>query len=581
MMMAGKRTIRVLDINLTAEKVEVVRRDDLLPFIGGIGVAAKLFAELVHPDKDPLDPEQPVILANGPMSTIFPVVTKTVAVFRSPLTGEWGESYAGMRLALAMRMSGFQAIVLRGKASRPTYLSIGHRGVRFKDASALWGLSVSETGSILRDLETGRGHRSCIRIGPAGEKMVAFANVNVDTYRHFGRLGLGAVFGAKNLKALVIHGERDEVIENYPKYNRVYKEIYNKAVTTDIMDKYHGLGTAINVNGLNHLGGLPTRNLQQSSFEKAEFISGEAFAEQSLTRKMACAGCPVGCIHIGLHRREFGPGYDFESKYLSYDHELIFALGSFLGMSSQDKIYEMIDTVEELGLDAITAGVLLGWLTEAGQQGIISEDELGVRPEFDQTAGYLTILPNIIKQPNELYRTLAQGTAAAAARYGGKDYAMVLAGTEIAGYHTGYANLLGQAVGARHSHLDNAGYSVDQKLKDKSPEEKVAALLKEEKWRNVLNCLTICLFAREIYQTEAVIEALDSIGITVTEEDLNKLGNDIFEIKNDTRKKLGFDLSKLTFPERFFATPGLTGKLDRDALDRMLNIYRSSLSQKD
>ncbi|SHF51107.1 aldehyde:ferredoxin oxidoreductase [Desulforamulus putei DSM 12395] len=575
--MAGKRIIRVLDIDLTAEKMETIRREDLAPYIGGIGVAAKLFSELVQPDKDPMDPEQPIIFANGPMSTIFPVVTKTVAVFRSPLTGEWGESYAGMRLALAMRMSGFQAIVIRGKAARPVYLSIGNHGVRFKDASALWGLTVSETGSILRDLEPGRGHRSCIRIGPAGEKGVRFANVNVDTYRHFGRLGLGALFGSKNLKAMVVYGEREEKIENFAKYNQVYKEIYTRAVTTDIMDKYHGLGTAINVNGLNHLNGLPTRNLQQSSFEHAEVIGGESFAEQSLVRKMACAGCPVGCIHIGLHRREFGPGYDYESKYLSYDHELIFALGSFLGMSTQDKIYQLIDAVEELGLDAITAGVLLGWVTEACQRGIISEEQLGVKPEFDKTEPYLEILRRIVHPPNELYQMLALGAYAAAQRYGGQEYAMTLGKTEIAGYHTGYANILGQAVGARHSHLDNAGYSVDQKLKNKSPEEKVAALIKEEKWRNVLNCLTICLFAREIYQVDTVIAALDSIGISVTAEELEKLGHDIFEIKNTTRKQLGFAFNNLHTPERFFETASLTGKLDRQQFEEMLDLYQKQI----
>lgn len=569
--------MKVLDIDLTNQKVETIRREDLAPYIGGIGVAAKLFSELVQPDKDPLDPEQPIILANGPMSTIFPVVTKTVAVFRSPLTGEWGESYAGMRLALAMRMSGFQAIVIRGKAARSIYLSIGHQGVRFKDASALRGLSVSETGSILRNLEPGRGHRSCIRIGPAGEQGVRFANVNVDTYRHFGRLGLGALFGSKNLKALVIYGEIEEKIENFAKYNNVYKEIYNRSVTTDIMDKYHGLGTSINVSGLNHLNGLPTRNLQQSSFEHAEAISGEAFAEQSLVRKMACSGCPVGCIHIGLHRREFGPGYDYESKNLSYDHELIFALGSFLGMSSQDKIYEMIDAVEELGLDAISAGVLLGWVTEACQRGIISQEQLGVKPEFDQAGPYLEILNRIVQQPDELYRTLAMGAFAAAQRYGGQEYAMTLGKTEIAGYHTGYANILGQAVGARHSHLDNAGYSVDQKLKDKSPEEKVAALIKEEKWRNVLNCLTICLFAREIYQADTVIAALDSIGIPTTVEELEKLGHDIFEIKNATRTKLGFALNDLEVPQRFFETTSLTGKLERGQLEEMVTIYQNKL----
>lgn len=577
--MATKRIIRVLDINLSEEKVATHHREDLAPFIGGIGVASKLFAELVDARKDPLDPEQPIILANGPLSTIFPVVTKTVAVFRSPLTGEWGESYAGMRLALAMRMSGFQAIVIRGRAKKPVYLSISDHGVRFKDATALWGLSVSETGSILRGLEQGRGHRSCIRIGPAGEKCVSFANVNVDTYRHFGRLGLGAVFGAKNLKAVVIYGEKDEPIENLAQYNRVYKDIYNKAVTTDIMDKYHGIGTAINVNGLNNLNGLPTKNLQQSSFEQAEAISGEAFAEQSLIRKMACAGCPVGCIHIGLYRREFGPGFDYESKNLSYDHELIFALGSFLGMSSQEKIYALIDAVEELGLDAISAGVLLGWVTEAFERGILTEEQLGVKPTFDQTEPYLEILQQLVQQPNEFYRVLALGSYAAAQRYGGHDFAMTLAKNEMAGYHTGYANILGQAVGARHSHLDNAGYSVDQKLKDKSAEEKVQALVKEEKWRNVLNCLTICLFAREIYQVETVLSALDAIGIKSNEAELNGLGEEIFKIKHNTRLRLGYDFNQLAVPKRFFETVSVTGNLNPATWQEMLEYYKSIIRE--
>ncbi|AQS58696.1 aldehyde ferredoxin oxidoreductase N-terminal domain-containing protein [Desulforamulus ferrireducens] len=577
--MATKRIIRVLDINLSEEKVATHHREDLAPFIGGIGVASKLFAELVDAQKDPLDPEQPIILANGPLSTIFPVVTKTVAVFRSPLTGEWGESYAGMRLALAMRMSGFQAIVIRGRAKKPVYLSISDHGVRFKDATALWGLSVSETGSILRGLEQGRGHRSCIRIGPAGEKCVSFANVNVDTYRHFGRLGLGALFGAKNLKAVVIYGEKDEPIENLAQYNRVYKDIYDKAVTTDIMDKYHGIGTAINVNGLNNLNGLPTKNLQQSSFEQAEAISGEAFAEQSLIRKMACAGCPVGCIHIGLYRREFGPGFDYESKNLSYDHELIFALGSFLGMSSQEKIYALIDAVEELGLDAISAGVLLGWVTEAFEKGILTEEQLGVKPTFDQTEPYLEILQQLVQQPNEFYRVLALGSYAAAQRYGGHDFAMTLAKNEMAGYHTGYANILGQAVGARHSHLDNAGYSVDQKLKDKSAEEKVQALVKEEKWRNVLNCLTICLFAREIYQVETVLSALDAIGIKSNEAELNGLGEEIFKIKHNTRLRLGYDFNQLAVPKRFFETVSVTGNLNPATWQEMLEYYKSIIRE--
>lgn len=573
-----KGYIKVLEVDLAKEKIEVHHRQDLSPLLGGIGVATKLFSENLKADLDPLDPEQPLVLANGPLSTIFPVVTKVVAVFRSPLTGEWGESYAGMRLALAMRLAGFQAIVIHGKAKRPTYLSISPRGVKFKNATALWGLTVGETGSILRRLEPDRGHRSTIRIGPGGEKCVSFANVNVDSYRHFGRLGIGAVFGSKNLKAMVIHGHQDEPIPDIKAYNSVYREIYQRVVNTDIMEKYHGLGTAINVNALNNLGGLPTKNLQSASFEYAHEISGEAFAEKSLIRKMACSGCPVGCIHIGLRRREFGPGYEYESKSLSYDHELIFALGSLLGMSSQEKIYDLIDVVEELGLDAISAGVALAWVTEAYNNGLVDEHTLGTKVAFDETSGYIEVLKSLVYPPNSFYATLAEGTEAAAEKYGGLDYALTLAKTEIAGYHTGHANVLGQAVGARHSHLDNAGYSVDQKNKAQDdPEKLVNDIIAEEKWRNVLNCLCICLFAREIYNPETVVAALASIGINVTTEELNKLGDDIFVMKHQARTKLGYNLDNLRFPKRFFDTPSLTGPLNQETINKMLSLYKEQV----
>ena len=570
------REIKVLEINLTEEKVEVHHRKDLAHYLGGTGLAAKLFSETVNPDLDPLSPEQPIIFANGPMATIFPVVTKVVAVFRSPLTGEYGESHAGMRLGLAMRGAGYNAIIIKGRAKGPVYLTVGTHGVKFKNAAALWGLQIGEVGNALRKLVPGTGHRSSIRIGPAGEKMVTFANVNVDTYRHFGRLGLGAVFGSKNLKAMVVYGDKDEPITNFTAYKKAYEAIYTQVVKTDIMEKYHGLGTAINVIPLNELGALPTKNLQEQRFAHGEAISGEAFAEKTLLRQMACSGCPIGCIHIGLYRRQFGPpkSYEFKSKNVSYDHELIFALGSFIGMSSQEKIYDLIDKVEELGLDAITAGVALGWVTEAFQKGLVDEATLGTKVDFDYEEGYLKVLDNIVAQPNDFYQALALGTEVAATKFGGLDFALTMAKTEMAGYHTGHAHVIGQTVGARHSHLDNAGYSVDQKNLDQDPEKMVAELVAEEKWRNVLTSLCICLFARNIYKPEVVLTALNSIGIPAVQEDLDNLGEELFQLKHKLRTQLGFNLDEIRFPKRFMETPSLSGNLNQETLDKMLEIYK-------
>lgn len=570
----NKRRIVVMDINLTTQKVEVSHREDLARYLGGTGLAAKLFSENMDTELDALHPDQPVILANGPLNTIFPVVTKVVAVFRSPLTGEYGESHAGMRLGLAMRGAGVDALILRGKAHKPTYLVIGPQGVQFKNASAMWGLGCGETGTILRRIAPGRGYRSCIRIGPAGEKGVAFAGVNVDTYRHFGRLGLGAVLGAKNLKAAVIYGDREEEIQDLKAYRTAYEKVYQKVVGTDLMEKYHDLGTSINVIPLNELNALPTRNMQQSSFEAAEAISGETFAKKTLLRQIACSGCPIGCIHLGLFREEFGHSHEYKFQSISYDHELIFALGSYLGMSSTQKVYQLIDEVEQLGLDAITAGVALGWVIEALEKGLLTKEEVLTSVVFDDAENCKKVLGYMVSQPNEFYRTLAKGVEVAAEAYGGLEFAMTMGKHEMAGYHTGHANLMGMAVGSRHSHLDNAGYSVDQKHREQDPKTMVEALVKEEQQRNVLTSLCICLFSRSIYDTQTVLEALASIGIQSTEEALEALGKEIYALKNNIRQQLGFSVDNLRFADRFFGTVSQSGQLSRETLTEMIVHYK-------
>jgi aldehyde:ferredoxin oxidoreductase len=166
------------------------------------------------------------------------------------------------------------------------------------------------------------------------------------------------------------------------------------------------------------------------------------------------------------------------------------------------------------------------------------------------------------------------GLSFLAEKYGGKDYAMVLGGNEMTGYHTGYGSMLGQAVGTRHSHLDNAGYALDQGMKEFNKEEIVKKLIAEEIDRNMLTSLHICLFARKIYgDKELVSEALASIGIDKTPDELTAIGEKIWRLKNRLKKDMGFDFSHLTFPKRFFETPSMTGKLDEKTARDILNLY--------
>ena len=179
--------IRVLYVDMENETSRIEDRQDLKCYIGGVGTGAKLLEENMRPELHPLAPEQPIVLANGALSTIFPVMTKTVAMFISPLTGELGESHAGARWAMGMTQAGYDAIVITGKAKRPTYLTINDKGVIFHDARALWGTGVDTRLAIRKQWPELAGRSSILHIGEAGEN--AWGQGPSDGVRH----GIGSL----------------------------------------------------------------------------------------------------------------------------------------------------------------------------------------------------------------------------------------------------------------------------------------------------------------------------------------------------------------------------------------------------
>ncbi len=577
---------RVLYIDLTNKKFEVRERKDLFDkYIGGTGVASSLLLEECPKGIDALSPDNPIIFAVGPLNGLFPLASKSVAMFKSPHTGDLGESHCGGRTAIAIRLAGFGAIVIKGKSDIPVYLSIHDGKVFFKDATTLWGIgSISTVGRIIREKEQGSGFRTIMRIGKAGENLVTYACVSAESFRHFGRLGLGAVFGSKNLKAVVAYGNDSVDVNDSLAYLKAYKKIYEESVHSNIMKKYHDLGTPMNVMPLNEMGALPTMNLQSSSFRNAEKISGEYFLSNLLGRRVACFHCPVACIHIAALREPYEEDpYFYKTSMLSYDYEPIYALGSMLGLNSGEEFLKLLDAVEEQGLDAMTTGVVLAWATEAYQKGILSKDLLlGLSPTFGEVNTYVKMVQHISERSNELYRTLGNGAIAAAEAYGGKEFALTYNRNEMAGYHTGPAYHIGMLTGSRHSHLDNAGYSIDQKVltKSKVTESELARMIiDEESWRNLLASLVICFFAREIYTPEMVREALGIAGANFAEDELLRIGREIYLNKQRFKMREGFSMEKLTFPERIFETGTPLGILDREYMYRVVSIVKEEVEK--
>jgi aldehyde:ferredoxin oxidoreductase len=560
---------RVLIADLTSRRFSVEDRADLFQYyIGGSGVAISLLSEYCPKGADPLGPDNPIIFAVGPLVGLYPLASKTVAMFKSPLTGNLGESHAGGRSAVAIRSAGYGALVIKGVSESPVYLSIDGKGVQFRDASGIWGIASSvTTGRIIRELETGAGTRTIIRIGGAGEHLVRYASVITETYRHFGRLGLGAVFGSKKLKAVTVSGDHGFEVSDRKLYRETYDDVYKRAVASPVMKKYHDIGTASNIMPLNLQKGLPTMNLKATTSPEAEKISGEKLAENYLGRRVACAHCPVACIHIAALREPYAnEPYFYKTTMIPYDYELIYALGSMVGVFDEKAMLHLIDAVEIWGLDAMSTGVVLSWATEAMEKGLIGPDEtLGLSLRWGDEPSYAKAVEYIVKQPNEFYVALARGVDFASKQYGGEDYALAFGGNEMPGYHTGPIGHIGYLTGSRHSHLDAAGYSIDQAaLKDKLPDAKGAAakLLKEEAWRQVLSSLVVCFFARGIYDKDTVSKTLATAGHKVPPEALDEIGMKILREKNRFKEREGFNPRDLRIPGRVFETTSPLGKVD-------------------
>ena len=569
----------VLYVDLGAKRFWVEERPELFAAnIGGTGVASKLLEEECPADLDPSDPKNPIIFAVGPANGLFPIASKTVSMFVSPHNRLLGESHAGGRSALALRLAGYGAVVIRGESDKPVYLVVDPQGVKFRDARGLWGLSVSETGRFIREREGGSGLRSILRIGPAGENGCTFACVVTETYRHFGRLGLGALFGYKRLKAVVFTGKRALPVADRQEFRKTYDEILARLKETPSLRKYHDLGTAVNVLPLNRLGALPTRNLKSARFEEAEKISGEYFAERLLGRRLACAHCPMACIHLAALRTPYeDEPYFYKTTFISYDYEPIYANGSMLGIGSAEGVLRLLDLIDNLGLDAMSTGVVLAWATEAFERGLISKEEtLGLEPRFGDVETYLKMLPLLSRQANEFYAALSRGVAYAAQKYGGEEFALAFGGNEMPGYHTGYGAHLTHLTGSRHSHLDSAGYSYDQKLpkEEITPENLARKLLAEEIYRQVLSSAVCCFFARSVYHYETLARVFKVSGFSFDEKDLPLLGEKILKRKYFFKKRRGFELGRLKIPKRIFETLSPHGKLEEAFLREAIYHYQ-------
>ncbi|MDE2571427.1 MAG: aldehyde:ferredoxin oxidoreductase, partial [bacterium] len=467
---------------------------------GGTALAVRLLDALVGGPLDALAPENALVFAAGPFAgSQVPAATKHALATISPLTGLVNDTLSSSHWSAALRRMGLAAMVVRGSAQSPTALVIDDDGVAFRDATPLRGLSAAETGRRLRrDLGDTRA-RVCA-VGPAGERLVAFAVVENDG-RQAGRGGAGAVFGAKQLKAIVLRGGGEVPVADPAVLETLARALRERALGPKTA-KYRTLGTAANMRVLDRMGLLPTRNFSAATFEGVESVtperareSPEAFVEY----RAGCANCPVQCEHRYV-RRGGDPRRAAASEY-----ESAWAFGPNCGIGDLDAVLAAIERCDHYGLDTISTGGVIAWTMECAERRLLGAERIGVDARFGNAEAMLSLIDAIATRSG-FGDVLAGGVRAAAARVGGgsEAFAMHCKGLEMPGYEPRglptYA--LGLAVctrGACHNRAATYDLDLRRPTAQLDVEQRAAACIEQEDYAAAWDTLLLCKFVRDCF----------------------------------------------------------------------------------
>ncbi len=342
-MTAGGYFGRALVVDASTGTSDVLPLPDelLRSYIGGAGLGAWLMHHLGPPGADPLAPEAPLAYVFSPLvGTPLTTSAKFAVVAKSPLTGLLTDALASSHFAIAGKLTGYDAIVVTGARATLSVLLIDDRGARFEDATELSGLTAAQAGSRLRQRlgeRLGRGWRVAA-IGPAGERGVRYATISHDG-RHAGRGGLGAVLGAKKIKAIAVRAAAKVAPADPDAVLAAARDLRARSFGPATA-KYRELGTLANLLAFNAISTLPTRNFQAATFDGAPQLAAEDLAAARQVARHSCASCTIGCEHIYKGR---------DGRKTRVEYENVFALGPMCGVSDPDAVLAASARCDDLG----------------------------------------------------------------------------------------------------------------------------------------------------------------------------------------------------------------------------------------
>ncbi|MGC9530251.1 MAG: aldehyde ferredoxin oxidoreductase family protein [Candidatus Bipolaricaulaceae bacterium] len=413
---------RYLEVDLSAGEV----RDRDVPdhwyglHLGGRGIAARLLLELVPPEADPLGPDNALIFATGPLQgTGVAGAGRHVVAGKSPKTGSISDSYAGGFFGHELGRSGYDGVVVRGRADSPAYLLVSDGKAELADAGELWGKATAETEEILQSRHPGV---RVAAIGPAGEAQVLQACIMHDHTRAAGRPGFGAVMGAKRLKAIAVKGHAAKPLAQPERFSAARAAFAKELMANPGARKLGEFGTARGLTWLSEMGILPTDNFRHGEFGQAEAIGGERMAAAILVDRDTCAGCPIRCKRVVEAQFQ---GRTVTPEYGGPEYETLAAFGSLLKCADLAAVAYANQLCNAYGLDTISAGVIIAALMEASEKGLISE-----RVPWGDPATIVAWVERLANREG-LAGEIAEQGLAAWAEGRGLDFAMTIKGVEV------------------------------------------------------------------------------------------------------------------------------------------------------
>ncbi len=579
----GGYTGKLLRVNLTEQKLwdEPVSEELKRDWMGGRGWGVKWLWDNLKPGTDPLGPDNALVFLAGPLAgTPAQSAARWKVFFKSPLTGGYFKSSGGGRWAAELKFAGYDGIIVEGKSDKPVYLWLNEGEASLRDASYLWGLDCNDTHELIRqELHDPNIRLACI--GPAGEKKVRFSGIFTDR-RTAGRGGGGAVMGSKNLKAIAIRGRGKVELGDPEGFKTANQEVIEMLRNNPGYKHFSVVGTQANVDGMQTMGILPTRNFQQGVLRGYQEVNGKAF-DAMRVRKTSCYGCMIHCGSItrvskGKYANCWSEGPEYET---------IWGYSALIDCNDAGLTVAADNLCDTLGLDTMSCAVTIAFAFELYEKGVLTREDCdGLELTWGNGAAALELTRKIAYREG-IGDLLAEGTRIVAKRLGRESeaYAMHVKGLEFPAYDPRGAKAHGLSlmtldIGADH----NSGYAFQELFGMRYKGNKVDRLandLKGEmtKFNQDYNAVTECAiecgfilpYLRDFKYFGKVVATATGIPEFADDAYLWKLGEKIVNLERMFNVREGFGKKDDTFPARILKETlpagGSAGKpFDKDLL---------------